>query len=243
LAPSTTGCAASAAFVESSPTLIGRTPERKDVLVETFRTGGDRNLAYLVADEDEKQAIVIDPSFSPRTVLDFAQSHRYDIAYVFCTHHHHDHTNGNDEIERLTGLAPLLFGDLDPRTGVRVGADARFPFGRLAVRVLHTPGHTPDSISLRVEDALFTGDTLFVGKVGGTDLGAGARAEYRSLHDVLMKLPDDTRVFPGHDVGVEPESTIGRERRTNPFLLRPDVESFIDLKRNWAAYKQEHGIA
>ena len=120
---------------------------------------------------------------------------------------------------------------------------AIFPVGDLSLRILHTPGHTPDSICLLVEDALFTGDTLFVGKVGGTDLGEGAKQEYGSLHEVLMKLPDDTRVFPGHDVGIASESTIGQERETNPFLLRPDLESFLDLKRHWAEYKKEHGIA
>lgn len=211
--------------------------------VETFRTGGDRNLAYLVADEESQQAVVIDPSYSPKAILDYAAESHFKIAYVFCTHRHGDHTNGNDEMARSTRSQPLLYGDRDPKTGRSVAAGARFPFGRLEARVLHTPGHTPDSICLQIEDALFTGDTLFVGKVGGTDLGAGAREEYDSLHGVLLKLPDETRVFPGHDVGVEPQSTIGRERRTNPFLLREDVDSFIDLKRNWAAYKEEHGIA
>ncbi len=94
-----------------------------------------------------------------------------------------------------------------------------------------------------VGDAVFTGDTLFVGKVGGTDLGEGARTEYDSLHQRLLALPDDTRVYPGHDVGVAPKSTIGHERETNPFLLQLDFEAFVNLKRNWAAYKKEHGIA
>ena len=109
--------------------------------------------------------------------------------------------------------------------------------------VLHTPGHTEDSICLYVGDAVFTGDTLFVGKIGGTDFGAQARAEYESLHQKLLVLPDTTRVFPGHHYGTAPESTIGHERRTNPFLIQPDFETFVDLKRNWTAYKKAHGIA
>ena len=78
--------------------------------------------------------------------------------------------------------------------------------------------------------------------MGGTGFGADARAEYNSLHNKLMKLPDETRVFPGHDYGVRPESTIGDERRENPFLLRSDFDSFVELKMNWDAYKKEHGI-
>jgi len=213
------------------------------VLVRQIPTGGDRNFAYLVADGSTRRAVVIDPSYTPGRVVQAAREEGLTIARALCTHDHHDHTNGNAEFERLTGVRPLLFGDTDPETGRRVEDGASFPLGELAIRILHTPGHTSDSICLHVGDAVFTGDTLFVGKVGGTDLGDGARAEYTSLHRKLLTLPEETRVFPGHDVGVAPESTIRRERETNPFLLRPDYESFVELKRNWAAYKKEHGIA
>lgn len=114
--------------------------------------------------------------------------------------------------------------------------------GNLEIRIIHTPGHTKDSICIYIGDGVFTGDTLFVGKVGGTDFGSQAEAEYNSLHKKLLTLPDSTRVFPGHDYGTSPESTILRERQTNPFLLRPDIESFIELKRNWTEYKKKHGI-
>jgi hydroxyacylglutathione hydrolase len=213
------------------------------VLVKAFQTGGDRNLAYVVADESTNEAAVIDPSYSPSTIVNFTNEQGLRVAYAFCTHDHHDHTNGNGEFEQLTGVRPLLFGDRDPKTETVVEGGVALPLGALAIRILHTPGHTADSISLLIEDALFTGDTLFVGKVGGTDLGNGARSEYDSLHEILLKLPDGTRVFPGHDVGVTSQSTIGRERETNPFLLCADVASFLDLKRNWAEYKKEHGIA
>lgn len=216
--------------------------ERRHVLVHPIQTGGNRNFAYLVADESTRIAVVIDPSYTPVKVVQAAQQSGLTIARAFCTHDHHDHTNGNPEFERLTGVRPLLFEDTDPETGHRVEDGASFPLGDLTIRVIHTPGHTPDSICLHIGDAVFTGDTLFVGKVGGTDLGDSAKAEYESLHQKLLTLPDETRVFPGHDVGVAPESTIRHERETNPFLLRPDYESFVELKRNWAAYKKEHGI-
>jgi hydroxyacylglutathione hydrolase len=213
------------------------------VFVKQFRTGGDRNFGYLIGDESSGQAVVIDPSYSPQEIVEFAGENGYTIEYVFCTHNHFDHTNGNRVVHKLTGKQALLYRDTEPKTGIEVRDGARFPLGQLEVKVLHTPGHTPDAICLYVGDAVFTGDTLFVGKVGGTDLGPGAEAEYHSLHDKLLKLPDDTRVFPGHDVGVQPVSTVAHERETNPFLLRPDLEAFVDLKANWAAYKKEHGIA
>jgi glyoxylase-like metal-dependent hydrolase (beta-lactamase superfamily II) len=112
---------------------------------------------------------------------------------------------------------------------------------------LCTPGHTEDSICVLVKapgepGKLVTGDTLFVGKVGGTGYGDDARAEYDSLHEKLLRLPDDTEVWPGHDYGVAPSSTIGREKKTNPFLLCESFETFVELKRNWLRYKAEHGI-
>ena len=213
------------------------------VHIQSFRPGGDRNLGYLVADEATRAAALIDPSYDPESLLTYAESQGFEIVYVLCTHDHSDHTNGNRAVEAATGVKALLYRSTNPVTGRRVEHGEKLPLGTLEIQVLHTPGHTADSVCYLVGDALFTGDTLFVGKVGGTDLGAGARTEYESLHRVLMSLRDETRVFPGHDVGVAATSTIGRERATNPFLLREDVESFVDLKRNWAAYKKEHGIA
>ncbi len=212
------------------------------MFVKQFLTGGDRNFGYLVADDLSKLAVVIDPSYSPERIVEFAQEHGYTIQYVFNTHDHFDHTNGNNEIKKLTGKKPLLFGDTDPQTGITVSDGAHFPLGDLEIAILYTPGHTNDSICLYIGDAVFTGDTLFVGKVGGTDFGAQARAEYDSLHQKLLTLPDSIHVFPGHNYGVAPESTIGHERQTNPFLLQPDFETFVDLKRNWDAYKKAHRI-
>ncbi|MBN1858960.1 MBL fold metallo-hydrolase [Candidatus Bipolaricaulota bacterium] len=213
------------------------------MLVKTIRTGGDRNLAYLVADPTTAEGIIIDPSFSPQVVARAAEELRLDVRAVFCTHGHADHTNGNRLIRRLLGIEPLLYGDTDPASGEEIRHGFRITVGDLAVEVLHTPGHTDDSICLRIGDAVFTGDTLFVGKVGGTGFGDDALAEYESLHNRLMVLPDHIRVFPGHDYGVAPSSTIGAERTTNPFLLQPDFESFVHLKRTWSQYKLKHGIA
>ncbi len=212
-------------------------------MIHTFRTGGDRNLGYLVSDETTRKAVVIDPSYDPDSIYTCASENDYDILYVFNTHGHHDHTNGNLAFEAQTGVQALAYGDRDPVTGKNVRDGEEFPLGESTIRILHTPGHSTDSICLLIDGAVFTGDTLFVGKVGGTDLDAGARQEYTSLHTKLMTLPPETRVYPGHDVGVTPESTIEHEARTNPFLLCQDIDSFIDLKANWAVYKKEHGIA
>ncbi|AOS84606.1 MBL fold metallo-hydrolase [Chlorobaculum limnaeum] len=210
---------------------------------EQIRTGGDRNFGYLCADEATGEAFAVDSSYSPKVLVDAARQRGWRLVHAFCTHGHGDHTNGNAEFERLTGLRVLLFGDRDARTGIEVAHGASFPLGEGSISIIHTPGHTPDSICILAGDVLFTGDTLFVGKVGGTWSEADARLEYRSLHERLMTLPSGTNVFPGHDYGIAPVSTIGHEKITNPFLLQSDVEAFVDLKNNWAAYKKAHGIS
>ncbi len=213
------------------------------MIVEQFRTGGDRNFGYLVADEASLEALVIDASFNPAMIVRFAAEHGFDIRFIFSTHGHDDHTNGNDAIRRSTGIAPLLYGETCSSTGVRVEDGALFPLGAQDARILHTPGHTKDSICIHIGDALFTGDTLFTGKVGGTGTEEQALMEYQSLQQKIMLLADSTRVYPGHDYGLSPVSSIGNERSHNPFLLQKDFNAFFLLKQNWAAYKKTHGIA
>ena len=213
------------------------------MIFEQLRVGGDRNFASLLGDEKGGTAALVDPSFDPEMVMKRVAAHDLAVAAVACTHSHDDHTNGNDAVRAATGAEIWLFGvgagpgEREPRNGEEIAA------GKLRIRVIHTPGHTPDAVCYLVGGKLLTGDTLFVGKVGGTGFGADAREEYDNLHQKLMVLPDETEVWPGHDYGVRPSSTIGEERKTNPFLLRPDFESFVDLKKNWSAYKKEHGIA
>ncbi len=211
------------------------------MIFEQIRVGGDRNFAYLIGDEASKEGAVVDPSYNPTLVLERCATHGLEVKYLINTHGHIDHTNGNDHV--MAQISPAFLAWDQPNAG----DGQTLSLGEVELTFLHTPGHTEDSLCVLARQAgtpgkLVTGDTLFVGKVGGTDLGEGARLEYDSLHKKVMTLPDDTEVWPGHDYGVAPDSTIGHERKTNPFLLRDTFESFVDLKRNWAEYKKEHGI-
>jgi hydroxyacylglutathione hydrolase len=213
------------------------------MFIKQILTGGDRNFGYVAADDKSGSAVIIDPSYDPAALYSVIRENGFTLQYVFCTHDHHDHTNGNSEIMRLSGIKPVVFGETESVSGLKVADRTEYPLGELVLKIIHTPGHTADSICVLVEDALFTGDTLFVGKVGGTSLGDDARQEYDSLHNGLLTLPGSTRVFPGHNVGVSNSSTIDDEKKTNPFLTQPDFESFLYLKKNWAEYKREHGIS
>jgi hydroxyacylglutathione hydrolase len=211
------------------------------MIFEQIRTGGDRNFAYLIGDKESGQAAVVDPSNDPGLVQDRSREHGLDVKFLINTHGHCDHTDGNNYIMSNSDVMLIAHDETGSEDGSII------PMGEVELKIIHTPGHTADSICVLVTTfgevpRLVTGDTLFVGKVGGTGYGEDARAEYDSLHGKLMILSDDTEVWPGHDYGVAPSSTIANERETNPFLLRETFEDFVDLKRNWAAYKAEHGV-
>ena len=212
------------------------------MIFEQVRTGGDRNFGYYLADQPGGCSAVIDPSGRPELFFELNQRHGCELKYVICTHDHHDHTGGADEIARQSPALIVMHKLNGDRADLPVEDGEQLLFGSIKLQILHTPGHSEDSICVHCEDLLLTGDTLFVGKVGGTDLEKGAREEYDSLHKKLMTLPDETRIYPGHDYGTAPSSTIGGEKQTNPFLLCKTFEEFVDLKANWAEYKRKHGI-
>lgn len=193
--------------------------------VEQFKGGDDRNLSYLLYTDEH--ALVIDPFAQIELYEQRADQLGVTIIGVLNTHTHADHTRGNKPF-RKNGVERL------EEQEVRLGEET--------IRAIPTPGHTDDSVCYYADEKLFTGDTLFVGKVGGTRDRAQARKQYESLHRLLEELPPDTTVYPGHDFGEEPQSTLAKEARKNPFLQR-DLEGFIELKNNWQRYKQEHGIS
>ena len=206
-----------------------------------IEAGGDRNFAYIIGDKDGGKAALFDPPPNSDRYRRLLDEHGLQVEYVFITHGHGDHTWGVSEaVERynakVVGHKSMLL-----KLDAPVDDGDTLPLGKLTLQIIHTPGHTDDAICILCKDKLITGDTLFVGKVGGTDLGEGARKEWDSLHK-LMKLDPKVEVWPGHDFGTAPSSTIGRELKSNPFLLRETFEDFVDLKVNWLQYKKEHGI-
>ncbi len=212
------------------------------MIFEQIDSGGDRNFAYIAADEEARVGFVVDPSFDCDHLIARVRSLGVNVKYIVNTHSHADHIAGNAAVKRETGALIVAHSSSNAAHDIAVEDGTELEAGRLRAGIIHTPGHTLDSICVLVNGKLLTGDTLFVGKVGGTDFGDGARREYESLHRKLMPLPDSTEVWPGHDYGVRPRSTMGEEKLTNPFLLRANLPDFIELKRNWPEYKRLHGI-
>ncbi len=210
--------------------------------ITQIRAGGDRNFSYIIADPKTGEAAVVDPGDPPLPEREHLTRNNLTLRYILNTHDHSDHTGGNAMLANSTGAPVAMHASARSRHDIDLHDGDRLPLGSGTLRIIHTPGHTRDSICILAGEDLCTGDTLFVGKIGGTGLGTDAREEYESLHGKLMTLDPETRVWPGHDYGVRPSSTIGDELRENPFLLRESYTAFLDLKKNWAEYKREHGI-
>ena len=212
------------------------------LVFEQIRAGGDRNFGYLVGDRTAGQAVLIDPSYSPDAFVERAREQRLTVTHIVNTHSHPDHTNGNERAAALTGAPVAAHPALQSQ--VALPDSAELPVGRLRLRCLHVPGHCADHLVLYEPTyrLLITGDLLFVGKVGGTSGDADARTEWDSLQRLVREIPDEATVWPGHDYGVRPSSTMALEKATNPFLRCANVDAFLQLKSSWATFKKDHGV-
>ena len=194
--------------------------------------------AYLVGSEAAGEAAVIDPAGDMDLIAKEAEKNGLRIKYIVNTHSHVDHIMGNKQIKDLTGgkiviheadAADLvgqpahvmnMFGaEASPPADIVVRDGDMITVGEISLRVLHTPGHSPGSMCLYVDGLVFTGDTLFVGGVGRTDLQGGSwETLVSSVRTKLFTLPDSTVVLPGHNYGESSKSTIGVEKATNPYV-------------------------
>lgn len=192
--------------------------------------GKSDNFCYLIFCEETLQGVVVDPSFAPQALLDAAAERAVEVTMLLNTHGHRDHIAGNADIIDATGVQ-LAAHALDVPTADRRLADGDvIKVGNGCIEIMHTPGHSPGSIVLQTGDAVITGDTLFVSRCGRADLpGGDVNQMYESLQRI-KRLPGTTRVFPGHDYGPQPVSTISQELEWNEYLQCSDLESFVRLR-------------
>ena len=189
-----------------------------------------KNFSYLVSDGTSGSAALIDPGFDIDKIL--SESVRRDLAvdYVFCTHSHSDHCSGIREIRRRTKAKIIAHISSSISKDIQVGDGSKISVGNLEALTIHTPGHTKDSICILLENNLFTGDTLFVGECGRTDIEGGDPSEmYDSLFKKILSLPDDTEIYPGHDYGEKTYDTLGNQKRTNKTLLAKNLNEFSKI--------------
>jgi hydroxyacylglutathione hydrolase len=205
------------------------------ILVEATADGRFGTNSYLVMDEDTKDAVIIDANFEPKLMVEVARTRGANVKAVLLTHTDVDHIAGLQVLLEELGAIPVAVHDAErdvvvegkplrrefatelPRVENVTSLDenAHFTAGSLDFEVLHTPGHSPGGVTLKIGNVLFTGDALFAGSIGRSDFqNSDGRALLEGIKTKLLTLPDDSVVYAGHG----PASTIGREKRTNPFL-------------------------
>jgi glyoxylase-like metal-dependent hydrolase (beta-lactamase superfamily II) len=206
--------------------------------------GSDRNFGYLLGDREAGVACIVDPAYTPQALVQRAADQKLKIDYIINTHGHHDHINGNAEAVKLTQAQVAAHPDCPVMPDLRLEDSQELAIGELRLKFIYTPGHCADHIVIYEQTCriLITGDLLYVGKVGGTENNIDARIEFNSLQRVLQEIPDAATVWPGHDLGVRPSSTIAMERNSNPFLRCATLAEFIHLKNDWPVYKKQHGL-
>jgi glyoxylase-like metal-dependent hydrolase (beta-lactamase superfamily II) len=188
------------------------------------------NFSYIIADEASGEAVVVDPSFNVDAIILVLKDQNFNLKYVIDTHGHSDHTAGNEGLRSAfhSKIVAHKLSHFNKDISVVDGDTIRV--GTITIKVLHTPGHTPDSICLLIDGKLLTGDTLFVGECGRTDLpGGSAKDMYSSLLQKIARLDDSIEVYPGHDYGPFPNSTIAKEKQTNYTLQNRTLQQFIQF--------------
>jgi len=190
------------------------------------------NFSYIIADDGSGEAVVVDPSNNADVIIKVAEAYGLTIKYVINTHHHRDHVAGNEVIKSRCRAEIVAHKLANVQKDLEVHDGDTLRLSEICITVMHTPGHTPDSICLLVDNKLLTGDTLFVGECGRTDLPGGSSEDlYDSLFHKLMTLDDAIEVYPGHDYGSKPSSTLGVEKRTNYTLKKRSRDDFVEFMK------------
>jgi len=209
------------------------------VIIKQLTVGSMEVFCYLLGCEETGEAVVIDAGGDEEEILTLLGKLGLALVSIINTHCHPDHTAGNRRLKEATGaeivmheadaalladrqagsyFAGLGFPPAPPADRLVRDGDL-LPFGRHALRVIHTPGHSPGSICLLAEGNLFTGDALFVGAAGRVDIpGGDFRTQMSALAEKISVLPPETIIWPGHDYGDTAVSSIEREKKENPFL-------------------------
>ncbi len=203
------------------------------MIFEQVPIGPMQNFGYVIGDEDSKEGAIVDPGWDAGKLIGAAKRHQLTIRKIILTHAHFDHVKALQEVYEKTGAEIVLHEDepYEPDFGAstvtRVKDDNLIKIGALKCRIVHTPGHTPGSICLLLGSKMITGDTLFVGGCGRVDLPGSDPQQMWATMQKLRKMDDGIEIYPGHDYGETPSSTLGHEKKYNPFLASATKKEFF----------------
>ncbi len=197
--------------------------------IEQIPVGKMANFTYLIIDNEEKEIAIVDPSWDLEKIFAIINKNQYTVTYIINTHSHFDHVLGNDQIIAVTKCKVIQHENSLEKHDISVNDGDKFMIGKTIVQVLFTPGHSKDSICLIVDSKIIiTGDTLFVGNCGRTDLpGSDPEEMYNSLFEKIIKLDNNMVIYPGHNYGYKPISTLEEEKKNNYVLVPRSKNEFI----------------
>ena len=200
------------------------------MLVRQIRVGTMQNFVYLLAERPGGEGLVVDSGWEIDPLVEAAKEADVKVKFAVATHRHSDHTSSLRELADSVGAKVVAHRRSPVERDVSVDDGDVLSLGDAEVKVIYTPGHTEDSICLYDGEDLFTGDTLFIGNCGRTDLPGGSPEElFRSLHDVILKLPPTTVIYPGHDYGDVPYRKLEEEAVSNPVLAVRSYDQFAGI--------------
>ena len=190
---------------------------------------------YLIASAKGREALIIDPVIeNVDSYIALLNELDLKLVKVIDTHIHADHITGASRLKKVTNCSTIM-GEHTPADAVEVKVkdEEIIKIDQIAIKAMYTPGHTSDSYSFLMDKYLFSGDTLLINGTGRTDFQNGSSKDaYNSLFNKLLKLPDDTLLYPGHDYNGKLSSTIGKEKQHNPRLQVENVDQYIEIMSN-----------
>ena len=190
---------------------------------------------YIIASGKGREALIIDPVIeNVENYIELLNELDLKLVKVIDTHIHADHVTGASKLKQVTNCSTLM-GEHTPADTVeiKVKDDEIIKIDQIEIKAMYTPGHTSDSYSFLMDNYLFSGDTLLINGTGRTDFQNGSSKDaYNSIFNRLLKLPEDTILYPGHDYNGKESSTIGNEKKFNPRLQVKNVDEYVELMSN-----------
>ncbi|HTL48694.1 MAG TPA: MBL fold metallo-hydrolase [Verrucomicrobiae bacterium] len=206
----------------------------KNLYLKQLLVGPMDNFIYLIGDKKKGECVMVDPAWDVPAVLKIADSDEMKVTGALLTHTHYDHCNGAETFLEKTGgrlyvnknEAPFMKGMRSDV--VKVDSGHQLKVGDFTITFIHTPGHTPGSQCFMIEDHLVSGDTLFINACGRCDLPGGNAEQMYSSLQTLGRLPEHVILLPGHHYDRDPTSTIGKEKRENPYYQANSLQEFLE---------------
>ena len=204
--------------------------------LKQLEVGMIQNFNYLIGCSETKECGVVDAAFEVDRILSTAKKDGMKITTALFTHTHYDHVDGIGELTKRANIGKIYVHKNEAKAlsefkekVTEIDDGSLIPIGNISLKVLHTPGHLPGCVCYLGDNFVVTGDTLFTGAIGRCDFPeSNPKDMYKSLQK-LKELPDDTRVYPGHDYGASITSTIGEEKKSNPYLMISSEENFLRM--------------